>query len=149
MQRETKTAYLSADDGSQTRNIISNLNFKLAEKGTIPPDRDPPVINLGLAVAPPQAASKRIMAGTVNTGTPLSLSVNVIDQQLEDASISATFVAPGASETFIPAALTLSSTGQIIVPDGKILTRHFYTPSFNGTSIYFTPTEEGTYTFTI
>jgi hypothetical protein len=151
MQRVTNTGYLNVYS-DMSRNTIS-LNFKLAEKGTVMPDRTQPVIDLGLAVAPVQSATKRIIAGTVQTGTPLSLAVSVTDVQPSSAVLEVTFTAPGAVPVSIPASLVQSGSGQVTVQDGKILTRYLYTPSYTDvhgvTTAYLTPAQEGSYTFSV
>ena len=43
---------------------VRNVNFKLADKDTIPPDRTAPVINVNLKVADDQVPDNRIVAGT-------------------------------------------------------------------------------------
>ena len=99
MQRETKTGYLTSVDQA-SRNIISNLNFKLAEKDTVVPDKAAPIITIDMQVAPASAPDTRIIAGTVPVGTVLQVPVTILDQQMGSATMTVTFTDQMLTETF-------------------------------------------------
>jgi hypothetical protein len=152
MRRENVTVYLTAD-GSMSYNI-KDINFKLAEKDTILPDKTPPVIDLNLSIAPGQTADARIIAGTVIVGTELLIPIRITNQQMGTASLTISYAAPGAiTPASIPVVLNMSGSGQVATQNGP-LTRYTYTPAFpadfkGSQPYYFKATQEGTYIFTI
>ncbi len=79
--------------------FVNNLNFKLADKDTVLPDNTAPVISLGAQVAPGQASDARIIAGTVQAGTEISIPVSILDQQMGSATMTVTFTDPTSNET--------------------------------------------------
>lgn len=76
---------------------IEKLNFKLADKGTIPPDRSAPLIDMRLQVVPGQPDANRIVAGTTISGTKLKLPLSIIDQAMGTATLTVQYKEPGGT----------------------------------------------------
>ncbi|MBI5485500.1 MAG: Ig-like domain-containing protein, partial [Deltaproteobacteria bacterium] len=106
MRRVDNIGYLSAD-GTLSYNIV-DLNFKLAEKNTIIPDKTAPIITIDMQVAPGQAPDTRIIAGTVPVGTEIKVPIFILDQQMGNATLTVTFTDLTSSE---PNSVVLSQSG--------------------------------------
>lgn len=149
MRRVNLTAYLSAD-GAMSYNV-RNLNFKLADKDTFPPDRTAPIITMSLDVLSGQPATARIVAGTTPVGTKFKLPVSVIDQKMGTATLTIKYQEPG-STTFISTPVTLTPPSSPVlhatIPADLIeLYRYDYKSGFD--SDYFAPDLPGYYTFAV
>jgi uncharacterized Zn-binding protein involved in type VI secretion len=153
-----RTMYRGNFDGelcSTTNHVVNDLNFKLAEKDTIPPDRTAPVISMSLNVVSGQAPDKRIVAGTTPVGTKLNLPVSIIDQAMGSVMFTVNY-----SETGIDKG---SPTPYVILPpknpvlhsyikeEHANLYRYDYTAQFSQDAAlnYFVPSVPGYYLFKI
>lgn len=149
MRRVNLSAYLSAD-GSSSYNI-KNLNFKLADKDTFPPDRTAPIINMSLDVLSGQPATARIVAGTTPVGTKFKLPVSVIDQKMGLATLTIKYQEPGSTTSLsTPVTLTPPSSPVLhatILEELLELYRYDYQAGFD--SGYFAPELPGYYAFTV
>jgi hypothetical protein len=89
MQRENKSGMLSGRN-----QLIKDLNFKLAEKGTVPPDKSSPTIEVDIQIVPGQPADVQFVAGTLPVNAKIQIPVTVFDQWMStpptDYSISPT-----------------------------------------------------------
>jgi len=133
---------------------LERFNFKLAEKGTIPPDRTAPAISMKLDVVPGQPSDNRIVAGTTIAGTKLKLPVSIIDQAMASAMLTISYREQGGQGSTTPIVLTPPTTPvfhTFLVAEQANLYRYDYTAQFNPEPSlnYYTPTLPGYYTFTI
>jgi len=134
--------------------FVKNLNFKLADKDTVLPDKTAPIIDLNMAVASGQVGNPRFVSGTINTGTEMTLPLTITDQLMGSASLTIGFTAQGMNSAVrIP--VTLMASGQSLVStNAGMLTRYTYTPDFpsdiaGSSSFRFKPMQEGRYDFTV
>ncbi len=130
---------------------VRNVNFKLADKDTIPPDRTAPVITMSLNVVPGQTTDKRIVAGTTPVGTKLNLPVSIIDQAMKSATLTVTYQETGSgSGTATPYLLTPPPNPvpyAFVKEEQANLYRYDYQAGFS--SGFFPSDKPGYYTFTV
>ncbi len=153
MQRESLTGFVDA--GS---NIISNLNFKLADKSTIQPDKTAPVIDMSLLVAPGQPPENRISSGVMPLGTELTIPLAVTDQSAIAAiTMTAVYQSPGSASSQASSAI-LSLLGKTLVSaqtsDKPAIWRYSYQPAFGADlkgsqQFNFKPQVPGVYLITV
>lgn len=151
MRRETVTGYLSAE-GMLSRNI-ENINFKLADKDTILPDKTPPVISFSVEVA--SGSTGRMTAGTIAAGTMLDVPVEVIDQGMGSTTLSVTFEPPNSTSKQYYT-YTLAQNGKPAPSSTLELTKtpvysYKYTPQFASAPLpnHFETALPGIYTFLV
>lgn len=132
---------------------IKRLNFKLADKDSVFPDKTPPLISFNLQVAPGQPPEARFTAGTVPVGTDIQVPLSVIDQSM--GTVTLTVQAPDAG---FPQSVQVNQVGYsvhtILSADKPAIFRYVYAPSFldpikGSDPAYFRPTLPGVYTFVI
>ena len=151
MQRETKTGYPGAG-----ANIINNLNFKLAEKDTVVPDKAAPVITIDMQIAPASAPDIRIIAGTVPVGTEIQVPVSILDQQMGNATMTVTFTDPLSNETN---QVLLGQSGLPVLVSAQagakpalwryVFVTEFQSPIAAQNPIHFRPNRVGLYSFVV
>jgi chitobiase/beta-hexosaminidase-like protein/glucodextranase-like protein/Big-like domain-containing protein/LVIVD repeat-containing protein len=129
---------------------VRDVNFKLAEKDTIPPDRTAPVISMSLS-----PVSVSIVAGTTTVGTKLKLPLNIIDQAMKSATLTVNYSelgsGTGSTTSFVlkpPATPVLHA---FIKAEQANVFRYDYTAQFNPDAAlnYYTPELPGYYTFIV
>ena len=151
MQRETKSGMLSGRN-----QLIKDLNFKLAEKNTIPPDKSSPSVEMDVQIVPGQAADVKFVAGTLPVNAIVQVPVTVFDQwmtapptmTIQYKSLAATVYTTVASPS-----LTATGTSDYkeITDTGIMIKRYEYLPSFGltGPLNNFQVTTPGLYLFTV
>lgn len=107
---------------------VPDVNFKLAEKATIPPDREPPVVEITASKIPDQGTDASYINGVATVGTQLGLTITVTDTAMGTASLSAELVSTENANTNL-AQLSLSSP--TITNVGSRL-RYTYIPDLGG-----------------
>jgi hypothetical protein len=132
----------------------SNLNLKLAEKGTIVPDTTPPVVSIRLQVVPGQAGNPRLIADTVPVGTKIDVSLSIIDQAIETVFLTALLKDENGEQSIFVQAGVVDTTIYRPMEGEEIpaLFRFTYQPKFGtqlGTGSIFQPTAPGFYTLTV
>jgi hypothetical protein len=149
MRRETLTAYLNADHN------IQRLNFKLADKNTIVPDKTPPIIDLSLKVAPGQDPGIVLVAGTVPVGTKLQVPLTITEQAMGAVTLTVDFkaaVIAVADTTSVQVGQGASSLFKAMTADSPAIFRFTYQPQFAspiGVGSLFQPNAAGTYLLTV
>lgn len=136
--------------------IVNNLNFKLADKDTVLPDKTAPIISLGAQVAPSQAPDVRIIAGTVQVGTEISIPVSILDQQMGSATMTVIFTDTTSNE-IISVLLSQSGTPTLFTPVTGAkpaiwrysLVTTFQSPIAAPNPINFRPSRVGLYSFVV
>jgi len=78
---------------------VPDVNFKLAEKATLPPDKEPPVINITASMLPDQGADATYINGVATVGTQLALTITVTDTAMGTANLSAEFMSAEYANT--------------------------------------------------
>lgn len=133
MRRETVTGYLSAD-GTSSRNI-EKLNFKLADKDTVIPDKTAPAIDFELKLAPGQGASAKLVSGTVTVGSDVQVAISVIDQLMGTANLTVEY-RTAEMPTAVQISVQLDQSGKVLYtpagPGSPAISRYTYTPAFAG-----------------
>ncbi|ABQ27194.1 Ig-like domain-containing protein [Geotalea uraniireducens] len=92
MRRTSHTLFMDVD-----HDLITNLNFMLADKNSIPPDKTAPVIDLTMQVAPGQAPTNRISSGTMPLGTEVQLPLFISDQSSVNPTLTVEYKSPEAT----------------------------------------------------
>ncbi|MBI5485498.1 MAG: Ig-like domain-containing protein [Deltaproteobacteria bacterium] len=152
-----QTMYRNTFDGSacaQPYNV-RDVNFKLADKDTIPPDRTAPVINMSLQVVAGQPAANRIIAGTTPVGTKLALPLSIIDQGMGSVTLTVNYRETG-SGTGSDTPIVLKAPKKPVEhaylrAEQTTLYRYDYTVQFDPDAAlnYYSPNLPGYYIFTI
>lgn len=155
MQRENVTAYLSAD-GAASYNI-KNINFKLADKTTIQPDKTAPVIDMALKVVSGQSPENRISSGVMPLGTELAIPLSIIDQSSITATMTVVYQSSDLASTATSSAI-VTLQGRTLVSaqtsDKPAIWRNNYQPTFSADlkgsqPFYFKPQTPGIYKITV
>jgi pimeloyl-ACP methyl ester carboxylesterase/uncharacterized Zn-binding protein involved in type VI secretion len=154
MRRENVTGYLSAD-GTMSYNI-KNINFKLADKDTVVPDKAAPIITIDMQVAPGQPPETRIIAGTVLVGTEIQVPISILDQQMGSATLTVTFTDPTSNEPY-PVVVRQNGLPTLFTPQTgakPAIWRYAFTPEFQSpiaaaNPANFRPNRVGIYSFLV
>lgn len=129
---------------------VRDVNFKLADKDTIPPDRTAPAISMSLS-----PISGSIVAGTTTVGTKLKLPVSIIDQAMKSATLTVNYSELGSgtgnSTSFVLKPPVTPVLHAFIKAEQANVFRYDYTAQFNPDAAlnYYTPELPGYYTFTV
>lgn len=70
---------------------IEKLNFKLADKTSIPPDKTPPVVSMDIQIFPGQSADVQFVSGTLPVNAKVQIPVTVLDQSQVSSTLSITY----------------------------------------------------------
>lgn len=105
---------------------VREVNFKLGEKGSMPPDKDRPAINISAAMVPGQGAGASYSNGVATVGTELAVSIAVTDKSMGTTSLSIEL----ATEASTTTRLTPLSVGDPTLTNVGSLIRYTYPPNF-------------------
>ncbi|HEY6871276.1 MAG TPA: Ig-like domain-containing protein [Geobacteraceae bacterium] len=132
---------------------IKRLNFKLADKDSVFPDKTAPVVSFNLQVASGQPPEAKFTAGTVPVGTDIEMPLSVIDQSM--GTVTLTVQAPGAEA---PQPVQVNQDGysihSVLSADQPAIFRYSYSlvlsaPVVGSMPGYFRPALPGVYTFVV
>lgn len=145
MRKTTLTVYPNYE-----RNI-QHLNFKLADKATIQPDKTAPSIELSLQVVPGQPIANRILSGVMPLGTELTIPLAVIDQSTITATMTVTSNTQTSAVPLAPQSRALVSAQ---TSDKPAIWKSNFKPTFSADlkgsqSDIFKPKAEGVYQITV
>ena len=148
MLKKTLTGTLCA-----SLNNLEKLNFKLADKASVPPDKSPPVVSMDVHIAPGQPADVQFAAGTLPVNAKIQIPVTVLDQSVVSPTLSITYrdlaQASFSSEAF-PALKQVGFKQEKVVTDTNIIIyRYDFLPSFlsDDANNFFQVTKPGMYLF--
>jgi hypothetical protein len=134
---------------------VRDVNFKLADKGTVPPDKTKPTIEAIIKVDPSMSSGYRIVSGTVPVNTKLVFPVSVTDEDLRSTSLVVNFKGDDGAAGTTPVTLVRPPTSMVV----RSITRGIDVPvyrtdfitQFNSdpTKNYFLADQPGVYTFVV
>lgn len=134
---------------------VRDVNFKLADKGTVPPDKTKPTIEATIKVAPIMGPEYRIVSGTVPINTKLLFPVSVTDEDIKSATLVVNFKGDDGAVVTTPVTMVRPPTSVVV----RNITRGIDVPvyrtdfitQFNNdpTKNYFLADQPGVYTFVV
>ena len=106
---------------------VREVNFKLGEKGSMPPDKEPPTINISATMLPNQGTGTGFVGGVATVGTQLAVDISVTDMAMGTASLSVEL----ASAAYANTRMTQLSLSDPTLTNVGSVVRYTYSPIFN------------------